>query len=625
MPALLLIAVTLAAIAIAGWRLAPRIRLLIAARPSHRTDHLTSRLGNAVGEVATHRWLFRRPLSGFIHALVLVSFVVLLTAILQAYAKLLAPWIEVPVSLAVAQDIFAITMCIAVGLALFQRLVLSPPRFAGSDRKDGLVILGLIAAIVVTMELEFIADALTTEGAGTWRPIAAFVAGWFPGAALPPAVPVAAYWAHIAAILVMLVYIPGSKHLHMFAAFPDLVLRNRGAWGQLAAPAAGGNRVTGIARKDMLDLHSCTECGRCQDACPAYAEGLPLSPKRLIMDMRDGLTDTPDTPLAGGIITPETLWACTTCAACMDVCPIHIEHVPKIVDMRRTLVEEAVLPDGVEGVLRSFQKNGNSFGKPARQRPKWAKDLDFEIPDARREPVDYLWFVGDYASYHPLVASRTRATARLLHRAGVNFGILYEAEKNSGNDIRRLGEEGLFEELAGENIAALSECSFNTIVTTDPHTLNTLTNEYPALGLDKPVIHYTQLLHELVEAGRVPRRAPAGIVATYHDPCYLGRYNGRFDAPRAVIGSQGYRLHDMGRCREGSFCCGAGGGRIFMNTRGPDERPSENRIREALTIPGVAVFVVACPKDLVMYTAAAETLGVSDRLKVADITELFGD
>jgi Fe-S oxidoreductase len=237
--------------------------------------------------------------------------------------------------------------------------------------------------------------------------------------------------------------------------------------------------------------------------------------------------------------------------------------------------------------------------------------------------VDYLWFVGDYASYHPLVASRTQEMARLLHKAGVNFGILYEAEKNSGNDIRRLGEEGLFEELATENIAALSECTFNAIVTTDPHTLNTLTNEYPALGLDKPVVHYTQLLHELVEAGRLPRRASAGIIATYHDPCYLGRYNGRYDAPRSLIGSQGYRLHDMGRCRENSFCCGAGGGRIFMNTRGPEERPSENRIREAMTIPGVALFVVACPKDLVMYTAAAENLGVADRLKVVEITDLF--
>ena len=622
MSVVVLIAVTLAAIAVAGWRLAPRIRALFAARPSHRTDRIGSRIGAAAGEILTHRRLFQRPLSGAIHALVLVSFAVLLTAILQAYAKVLVPSFVVPAAVATAQDVFAVVMLIAVGLALFQRLVLRPRRFAGSNGTDGLAILGLIVAIVVTMELEFILDALAGNGT-PGRPIAGLVAGLFPGATLPAAAPAAAYWAHIAAILVMLVYIPGSKHLHMFAAFPDLVLRNRGPRGRLAEPVAGANRVTDFARKDMLDLHACTECGRCQDACPAYAEGLPLSPKRLIMDMRDGLSDTPDRPLAGGIIGPETLWACTSCAACMEVCPIQIEHVPKIVDMRRSLVEAGDLADGLEGVLRSFQKNGNSFGKPARQRPKWAKELDFEIPDARREPVDYLWFVGDYASYHPLVASRTREMARLLHRAGVSFGILHEAEKNSGNDVRRVGEEGLFAALAADNIAELSACTFKAILTTDPHTLNTLGNEYAALGFDRPVVHHTQLLHELVEAGRLPRRPSGGIVATYHDPCYLGRYNGRFDAPRAVIDSQGYRLHDMGRCRENSFCCGAGGGRIFMNVRGPEERPSESRIREALAIPGVSVFVVACPKDLVMYTAAVETLGVGDRIRVAEITELF--
>ena len=625
MSALILAAVTLLAVVVAGLRFTPRIRHLVAARPSHRADRIWSRLGEAFAEVVTHRWLLRRRLSGIVHAVVLVSFVVLLTAIVQAYAEVLAPWFRMPAAIEVLQDVFAVAMLAAVGLAFYQRLSLRPPRFVGSNGKDALTILALIAAIVVTMELEFVFDALARHGE-VRRPIAAFVAGFFPGWVSPPVWPDAAYWAHIGAILLMLVYIPGSKHLHMFAAFPDLVLRNRGPRGRLDEPVAGANRATDLTRKAMLDLHSCTECGRCQDACPAYVEGLPLSPKRLIMDMRDDLAaaDTTSAPLAGGAISADTLWACTTCFACIEVCPIHIEHVPKIVDMRRTLVEEAVVPDALQVALGNFQKHGNSFGKPARQRPRWVKDLDFAIPDARREAVEYLWFVGDYASYHPLVASRTRQMAQLLHAAGVSFGILYDRERNSGNDVRRIGEEGLFSELAGENIAALSECSFSSIVTTDPHTLNTLSNEYPALGLNAPVLHYTQLLHELVESGRIPRRTMgSGRVATYHDPCYLGRYNGRFDAPRAVIASQGYSLHEMARCRENSFCCGAGGGRIFMTERGPAERPSESRIREALEIPGVELFVVACPKDLVMYTAAAETLGVDDRLKVVELGELL--
>lgn len=308
----------------------------------------------------------------------------------------------------------------------------------------------------------------------------------------------------------------------------------------------------------------------------------------------------------------------------MEVCPIGIEHLPKIVDLRRTLVEDGRVSKDLQTALTNFSRAGNSMSKSARMRPKWTKELSFAIKDAREEPVDLLWFVGDFASYDPRAQEVTRHVARLLHAAGVDFGILYEAERNSGNDVRRVGEEGLFEQLAQENMAVPSDCRFNRIMTTDPHSLNALRNDYVQLGASFTVVHHTSVLHALVTEGRLaisPALAPATV--TYHDPCYLGRYNGEFDAPRDLIRLAGHRLHDMPRCRENSFCCGAGGGCIWQNDDGVTERPSESRIREALAIEGVAIFAVACPKDKVMYLAATSALGVEHQLKVLDIAELL--
>jgi Fe-S oxidoreductase len=255
-------------------------------------------------------------------------------------------------------------------------------------------------------------------------------------------------------------------------------------------------------------------------------------------------------------------------------------------------------------------------------RARWTKELGFPVKDARSEPVDVLWFVGDYASYDPRVQDVTRKVAELFTAAGVEFGILFDAERNSGNDVRRAGEEGLFETLAQSNIDAIRACSFNRIVTTDPHSLNALKNDYRHFGGDFEVLHYTALLAELVAAGRLDIVPAGGALVTYHDPCYLGRYNGGFDAPRDLIRTAGYTLHDMPRCRENSFCCGAGGGRIWQGDDGVKERPSENRIREALSL-GVDMFVVACPKDKVMYTAATDALGVAGQLKILDVAELI--
>jgi Fe-S oxidoreductase len=275
----------------------------------------------------------------------------------------------------------------------------------------------------------------------------------------------------------------------------------------------------------------------------------------------------------------------------------------------------------LQQTLENFAKQGNSYGKSARMRARWTKGLEFTIPDARKEPVEYVWFVGDFASFDERVRLASQRVARILHDAGVSFGLLYEGERNAGNDVRRVGEEGLFEMLVEQNMGVLAEAQFEAIFTTDPHSLNTLRNEYPQFGLDKPVYHYTELLADLVDRGVISLRTPlTGTRVTYHDPCYLARYNRITDAPRKLIEATRAELVEMPRHGTNTFCCGAGGGRIWMDDSGLEERPSEQRIREAQALGEIDYFIVSCPKDLAMYSDAAKTVGAD--LEVAELTAL---
>ncbi|MET3580058.1 Fe-S oxidoreductase [Mesorhizobium robiniae] len=622
------------AIAMTGWRARRYVFALANAPKAARFDQPMRRLEGVATAIGLHRKMLRKPLAGVLHAIIFISFFVLFTATIEAFGSRLFPGFSLaPIGgetwIATLQDLFAILMLIGVGLALYQRYVLRPARFKGSSGSDAAVIYVLIVLIVGSLLFE--AAARILGGAdGSWRPVASWLASLLGRAGVPAHVmEEICYWLHVGAILAFLVYIPGSKHRHMFLAAPNIYFRNLEPRG--TAPAVprerespGVDKLSQFDWKQQLDLLSCTECGRCQAVCPAYSAGLPLSPKMLITDMRDALGGGPAAaPLVGGVISEATLWACTTCRACMEACPVEIEHLPKIIDMRRHLIDEGHVSPGLQDALSNLTRLGNSMGKPSKMRARWTRELGFPVKDARSEPVDVLWFVGDYASYDPRVQEITRKVAELLTAANVDFGILFDAERNSGNDVRRAGEEGLFETLAQSNIDEIKACSFNRIMTTDPHSLNALKNDYRHFGAAFEVLHYTALLAELIAAGKLDLVVADGARVTYHDPCYLGRYNGGFDAPRELIRAAGYQLHDMPRCRENSFCCGAGGGRIWQNDDGVTERPSENRIREALSLGDVAYFAVACPKDKVMYTAAVDALGVADKLKVVDIAELL--
>jgi Fe-S oxidoreductase len=444
------------------------------------------------------------------------------------------------------------------------------------------------------------------------------------------------WWFHGLLAITFVASIPYTKATHMLTSYLSLSLRRPAAKQQLdpipaelADAPAGYGTLLDFSPLHLLQLDACTKCGRCHEACPANATGRPLSPRDVILELREHANHPPaDGGFGASVIgpdgvRPETAWACMQCQACVEICPVGIEQAPIINQVRRRLVEEGELDGTLQATLQTIHKSGNSFGENKRKRGRWTAELEFEVPDARKQPVDVLWFVGDYASFDPRSQQVSRSIARLLHRADVDFGILYDGERNSGNDVRRIGEEGLYESLAQQNIDVLGECGFNRIVTSDPHSLNTLRNEYPQLGGDWTVVHHTALLLELIESGRLELRNKLSYRVTYHDPCHLGRINGEYENPRRIMELLGCTLVEMPRNRDNSFCCGAGGGRIWIPDTPGQERPSENRIREAVSLPDVDLFVVTCPKDVTMYEDAIKTSGNAERIQLRELTELI--
>jgi Fe-S oxidoreductase len=514
-------------------------------------------------------------------------------------------------------------------------------------RRDDALFLGLLLGLGVSGYLvegfRIAADRPPWE---PWSPVGWALADLLDGLGLTVAAADRAHrwgwWVHAVLALGFVAYLPYSKALHMVVDVANVLMRDATAGRRLPTPAAEGASVgyatlDDLTWKELLDLDACTKCGRCHVACPARAAGAPLSPRDLVLELREQAEATlggrswlreaaprgGDGPLLGTALRPETLWACTTCLACMESCPVGIEHVPLIVQFRRRLVSDGALDPGLQTALERVARYGNSFGQPERARGRWTRGLEFAVKDARREPVEYLWFVGDYASFDPALQALTRGVARLFHAAGVDFGILYEGERNAGNDVRRAGEEGLYQLLVERNAAALARARFRAVVTTDPHTYNTLRFEYPAFGAAYPVYHHTELLWQLVQQGRLAVR-PLDAVVTYHDPCYLARYAGLTEPPRQLLRALGLRLVEMRRHGRQSFCCGAGGGRIWMtDSRVPGvPTAAEQRIAEALELPGVQYFVVACPKDVTMYRDAVKTAGAEGRIAVKEISEL---
>jgi Fe-S oxidoreductase len=604
--------------------------------------------------VAGQLRLFRFRIPGTAHFFIFWGFLLLSLTILQAIIEGLLAFVDpnftLPLigefgPLALLQDLFALFVTGAVVYALYMRLVVKPERYKGSHTGEGVMVLLFIFTIMLSLTvMNGIRVNLGEDPIRVWRPISTAVGGLFSGldANTQVVIEELAYWIHLGVVLVFLTELPEGKHFHVVTAIPAVFLRDLEPGGRLpAAPevdgAVGVSAVEQFRWRQMLDFYTCTECGRCQEVCPAYASGRVLSPKLLVMGLRDHLKErgtvlskpsskgeaqgVSKKSLIGDAVSEAALWSCTTCYACDQECPLFIQHIPPIVDMRRYLVNDGRVDAELQDALSNLGRYGNSFGQSERMRARWTQSLEPKIKDARREPVDFLWFVGDYASYSPALTEITLTTAKVFQRVGIDFGILYDSERNSGNDVRRVGEEGLYEMLVEKNTETFNKCSFQNIVTTDPHSYNTLKNEYAVDG-QRRILHYTELLAQLIASGKLKFSKRLGLKVTYHDPCYLGRYNGVYDAPRKVIEATGCGLVEMPRHGSRAFCCGAGGGRIWMKEGEIQERPSESRIREAVALEGVTTLVVACPKDVTMFRDAVKTTSNEEHLVVKDLIEL---
>lgn len=633
----------LAALGVFGWRVYQSLWVnLRRGQPSPEAlGRWGERIVGVLKYVAAQGRLFRVLVPGTAHFFIFWGFIILSLTILQAIAEglfaFIDPRFKLPIisefgPLALVQDFFALAVIIAVTYGLYLRLVVNPERYKASHKGQGVMVLSFILTIMLTL-LVFngIAINLGKDSVAAWRPISMLVG--LPFASLDKSAQFVigeiAYWIHLGVVLFFLTELPEGKHFHIVTSVPAVFLRDLGLPGRLPqAPEFDGkvgvSAINQFRWRQMLDFYTCTECGRCQDVCPAYASAQVLSPKLLIMNLRHALTMRNGHALIPDTISEQVLWSCTTCYACDQECPLFIQHIKPLVDMRRYLVSEGRMDAQLQEALAKLGRYGNSFGQSERNRAKWAATLQPKIKDARKESVEYLWFVGDYASYSPSVVDITRKTAQVFQRAGLDFGILYEAERNSGNDVRRVGEEGLFEMLVEKNVEAMRKANFKAIVTTDPHTYNTLKNEYPT-DATHHTQHYAELLDQLITSGKLRFSKKLNYTVTYHDPCYLGRYNGVYDAPRRVIEATGCQLVEMPRARDRAWCCGAGGGRIWMEEGAVKERPSESRIREAVALDGVTVFVTACPKDITMFRDAVKTTGNESRIVVKDLIELVSE
>jgi Fe-S oxidoreductase len=459
----------------------------------------------------------------------------------------------------------------------------------------------------------------------------------------------AAWWFHLVLVFGFIAWIPYSKLLHLFTSPANIYFQNLEPKGALPsldmeqAETLGVSQMEQFTWKDLLDLDACTECGRCEVNCPATLTNKPLSPKALILDLRDylhregpvqiarkgnGVAMAQDTdatsPLVGPVIREETLWSCTTCRACMEQCPVMIEQVPKIVEMRRHLVmERAEFPDDLQGMVRSLEARGHPYPGATASRTDWLQGL--ELPQLAEQPdveFEVLLWVGCAGALNERNQSVTRAVAQLLQRAGVRFAVLGREERCTGDPARRIGHEYLFTTLAQQNIATLARYNVRKILTACPHCFNTFKNEYPQLGGRYEVVHHSEFLNDLVASGRLTPTAGQFEHVTFHDPCYLGRYNDVYDAPRSVLDAiPGGKRSEPEWNRRNALCCGGGGGFAFMEeTRGT--RMNQNRTQQLLRT-GAKTVAVGCPFCMIMVEDGVKTAAPDRAVEVLDIAEML--
>ena len=627
--------------------------------------NLLSGIKTMLTDVLSHRTVSRRDnYAGLAHSGIFFGFVIaaLGTAIITLEYDILEPLFGIRfwqgrfyLYYSLVLDLGHLALVIGIVMMMLRRMFFALPKlnylrsYAGESELSGRskrwrVEDWAFLTVLLLIELSgFLQEAvrivMEQPAWSAWSPIGFYGAKLFValgmGAEQAAALRGANWWIHGLLALAFTAAIPWYKTKHILAVLGSLAIKDQKALKRLPKfnpdnENIGICKTSDFSWKDMLHFDACTKCGRCHEACPATASGYTLSPRDMILDLRTHNDKSQEAKakidLVGEVISSETLWACRSCGACQEICPVGIEHPTMIVQMRRQLVERGDMDPLLQKTLVTIGDTGNSFGKNNLERSAWSQNLDFKIKDIRQEPADILWFVGDYASFEPRNQEISRIVARLLKAAGLDFALLHEGERTAGNDVRRVGEEGLYENLAEHNLEQMTGCKlFSKIITTDPHSYNTLKNEYPEFGDIAPVEHYSSTLSELLVSRKLRIVNPLNKRVTFHDPCHLGRLNNSYDAPRDVIKLTGCELVEMPRNRDNSFCCGAGGGRIWIPDDTNTEKPSVSRMHEAALLPSLDFFITSCPKDLTMFEDARKTSGHEEDFLVKDIAELVAE
>jgi len=649
--------IAIVALTVFAFIIRSRIDLLLAGQKDPRFSNLKQRFLDLIEYGFIQKRQPRYLWAGVIHIMIFWGFVVLGLRSLDLVTEglgfpIFRPFMHSPLGLFYnsVKDIFELVVLVACIWAILRRAIVKPERYEGSHTAEAYLVLGLISFLMITDMLFEGSGILLTGEARGWLP-----AAWMGTLFLPENSPGAlsvilctTYWLHILSFFVFLNLLPLFKHFHIITALPNVFFRNLnkgeikparyGVDDIFDLETLGVEKIEDFTWKHILDLYTCTECGRCTDNCPANAIGRPLSPKQLTIKLRDhayakypimpsrnlnkGVEAT--APMVGGIIGLDELWSCTTCGACEEECPVFIEYIDKIIDMRRHVLETSQNPTTFNQIFMYVEKTGNPFGKPAVKRADWVKEQEIEDVKILKagDRVDVLYYVDGYASFDPRSQEIAASIVRGLKLAGMDFGILGKLEKDTGHQVRRMGEEGLFQVLVEENTETLSSIEFKWIVTTDPHAYNALKKDYPERY---KVFHYSQFFLSLVETGllRPNRAVDRSDLYTYHDPCYLGRHNGIYDEPRRLLQSiPDLRLVEMDRSRDRSFCCGGGDVMLWHEIEQEEMRMAEKRVHMALGT-GANVLVTACPFCLMHFEDAIKTGGLEDRIKVVDLMELF--
>jgi len=630
-------------------------------------ERINSVLINGFGQ----RKLFKDKKSGLFHFILFYGFFIIQIGLIELIIKGFITGYEFPFGSAhkyfsLLQEWATFLMLIAILYASYRRYGEKLKRLQW--RRDGKAAFVYMALTVLTLSilltLGFETVMLNDEPNFKYAPFSGVIAAALSGIGTTASTVLfyLFWWVHMLTVMSFMVFVPQSKQAHELFALINVFLKKTGPAGRLRkidfedenVEEFGVGKIEDFRRDQLVDLYACVECGRCTNMCPASGTGKILSPMHLIIKMRDHLTEkgaavtsrAPWMPsfafpgngvnqaaagsealadqLIGDVITDQELWACTTCRNCEDQCPVMNEHVDKIIDMRRYLImTKGEMPADASRYLQNIERQNNPWGLNRKDRIKWREGMEDIVKTVREtDEFEVLYWVGSMGSYDARSQKITKSFARLLNKAGVKFAILGNEEKNSGDSVRRLGNEYLFQELCVQNIETFQSHGVKKIVTMDPHAFNTFKNEYPEFGLEAEILHHTEYLLQLIKEGRLKPRKEVLEKVAYHDSCYIGRYNGMYDAPRHILRMiPGIEILEMERNREDALCCGAGGGRMWMEEQ-EGTRINITRTEMALAT-NPTIIGSNCPYCLTMLTDGTKAKEVESQVQTLDIVEII--